>query len=133
MKSARRKHPRVRACPNCGSTDLDSSYGPADPVMAGTNLGMLTCSQCGHAVVPITFSNENQRQRFAQARSKLTARGRFQSAYPMPGVALARLDAGVSIVFSILIGVSMYFVGQPLAGGLLAAGGILAALFFLRR
>ena len=134
MTSKRRKRTDVQACPACGSASLDSSYGPADPVMAGTNLGLLTCGQCGRCVVPIRFSSEAQRARFEKTQSNSShAALRSDAADPTPGVGLARMDAVVSLVFSVLMGAGLFFMGQPIAGGVLLLVGLLFSLFFLRR
>lgn len=134
MTSKRRAPSGVRACPQCGSADLESTYGSADPILAGTNLGLLTCSQCGRSVVPITFATEPERVRYAKTRPP-SARpsGSTRQAGPIPGIALARMDLLVSILFSILFGAGLIWMGQPLIGGILLVVGILMGAFFLRR
>ncbi len=134
MTSKRHAPSGVRACPQCGSADLESAYGPADPILAGTNLGLLTCSQCGRSVVPITFPTESQRVRYAKTRPQ-TVRSSVNShsTGPIPGIALARMDAIVSTLFSILTGLGLIWMGQSLVGAVLLAVGILMGVFFLRR
>ena len=130
MTSKRFPAASVRACPQCGSDRLESSYGPADPILAGTNLGLLTCLQCGRQVVPVSFPSETERERFAKGRSHSR---RPEPAPLVPGVATARMDAAISIVFSILIGAGLVYMGQPLIGLVLLAAGIALGLSFLRR
>ena len=65
---------RIRACPACGSVDLQWVSGGAFAAldaMGGTGLGLVTCAECGQRVMPIEFESVKALGRFrAQKRKK---------------------------------------------------------------
>lgn len=71
MVSAMERKPRIQACPNCGSAELEWITGGAsaifDVVGATTHSGIMHCNSCGNDVLPVEFDSEETRREFAKS------------------------------------------------------------------
>ena len=64
---------RIRACPACGSVDLQWVSGGAFAALdavGGTGLGLLSCAECDRRVMPIEFENVRALERFRKAKAQ---------------------------------------------------------------
>ena len=70
MVSKLQRHP-VKACANCGSSDLGWASGGSHAMidsLGGTNVGLVQCQKCGKTGMHIQFNTDAERMDFEKRR-----------------------------------------------------------------